>query len=64
MKSGQLQINGLTAILNQHFQWNKARMDCFVGILVALMGVGTQLALAFPRLGADTAALPSDATVF
>ena len=25
MKSGQLQINELATILNQHFQWNKAR---------------------------------------
>ena len=52
MKSGQLQINELTTILNQHFHWNKARMACFVGMLVALMGVGTvnltQLALIFP----------------
>lgn len=52
MKSGQLQINELTTILNQHFQWNKARMDCFAGMLVALMGVNTvnltQLALTFP----------------
>jgi Transposase DDE domain len=52
MKSGQLQINELTTILNQHFQWNKARMACFVGMLIALMGVNTvnltQLALSFP----------------
>jgi Transposase DDE domain len=52
MKSGKLQINELTGILNQHFQWNKARMGCFVGMLVALMGVNTvnltQLALTFP----------------
>jgi hypothetical protein len=52
MKSGQLQINELTTILNQHFHWNKARMACFVGMLIALMGVGTvnltQLALTFP----------------
>jgi Transposase DDE domain len=52
MKSSQLQINELMTILNQHFQWNKARMACFVGMLIALMGVGTvnltQLALTFP----------------
>ncbi len=52
MKSGQLQINELTTILNQHFHWNKAKMACFVGMLIALMGVGTvnltQLALTFP----------------
>lgn len=52
MKSGKLQINELTTILNEHFQWNKARMDCFVGMLVSLMGVSTvnltQLALTFP----------------
>jgi hypothetical protein len=52
MKSGQLQINELTTILNQHFHWNKARMACFVGMLIALMSVTTvnltQLALTFP----------------
>jgi hypothetical protein len=26
MKSGKLQINELTTILNEHFQWNKARV--------------------------------------
>ena len=55
MKSGKLQINELATILNEHFQWNKARMDCFVGMLVALMGVSTvnltQLALIFPSRG-------------
>jgi hypothetical protein len=39
MDNGQLQINELTTILNEHFQWNKARMDCFVGMLGALMAV-------------------------
>jgi hypothetical protein len=52
MKSGQLQINELVTILNEHFQWNKARMVCFVGLLISLMGVGTvnlaQLAMIFP----------------
>jgi hypothetical protein len=52
MRSGKSQINELATILNQHFQWNKARMACFVGMLVALMGVNTvnltQLALTFP----------------
>ncbi len=52
MNNGQLQINELTAILNEHFHWNKARMGCFVGMLIALMVVGTvnltQLALFFP----------------
>jgi hypothetical protein len=33
MNSGQLQINELTTILNEHFHWNKARMNCFVGML-------------------------------
>jgi hypothetical protein len=54
MNSGQLQTDGLTAILNQHFQWDKTRMDCCVGMSVALMGVGTanlaQLALSLPCL--------------
>lgn len=52
MNNGHLQINELTAILNEHFHWNKARMNCFVGMLIALMAVGTvnltQLALFFP----------------
>ncbi len=52
MNHGQLQINELTAILTEHFQWNKARIACFVGMLIALMAVGTvnltQLALVFP----------------
>ena len=41
MNNGQLQINELTAILNEHFHWNKARMGCFVGMLIALIVVGT-----------------------
>ncbi|MBE8232210.1 MAG: hypothetical protein HAW67_00645 [Endozoicomonadaceae bacterium] len=52
MNNGQLQINELTAILNEHFHWNKARMGCFVGMLIALMVASTvnltQLALFFP----------------
>jgi hypothetical protein len=23
-------------MLNQHFQWNKARMDCLIGMVIAL----------------------------
>ena len=52
MNNGQLQINELITILNEHFHWNKARMNCFVGMLVALMATGTvnltQLVLFFP----------------
>jgi hypothetical protein len=52
MKSGQLQINELSNILNEHFHWHKARLDCFVGMLLALMAVSTvnltQLAVSFP----------------
>ncbi len=52
MNHGQLQISELTAILTEHFQWNKARIACFVGMLIALMVVGTvnltQRALVFP----------------
>jgi len=52
MNYGQLQINELTVILNEHFQWNKAKMSCFVGMLLAIMMAGTvnltQLALFFP----------------
>jgi hypothetical protein len=68
MKSGKLQINELATILNQHFQWNKARMACFVGMLVALMGVNTvnltQLALTFPSRAPDPLTLSPDAMVF
>nr|MCH9697129.1 IS4 family transposase [Gammaproteobacteria bacterium] len=52
MNTNQLQINELTLILNEHFQWNKAKMACFVGMLTAIMVVSTvnltQLALFFP----------------
>jgi hypothetical protein len=37
MDSSKLQINELARILNQHFAWNKARMDCFVGMLIGLL---------------------------
>ncbi|NOS73697.1 MAG: IS4 family transposase [Methyloglobulus sp.] len=37
MESSKLQINELVTILNQHFAWNKARMDCFVGMLIGLL---------------------------
>jgi hypothetical protein len=52
MNKGQLQTNELSTILNEHFHWNKERMDCLVGMLVALMAVGTasltQLAIFYP----------------
>lgn len=52
MKSGELQINELRTILNEHFPWHKARLNCFVGMLLALMAVNTvnltPLALSFP----------------
>jgi hypothetical protein len=31
------QINELSKRLNQHFNWNKAKMDCFVGMLIGLL---------------------------
>jgi Transposase DDE domain len=31
------QINELSMRLNQHFNWNKAKMDCFVGMLIGLL---------------------------
>jgi hypothetical protein len=46
------QINELSATINQHFNWNKARMDCFIGMLLALFSTCsinlTELAIAFP----------------
>ena len=32
---------GLVAILNEHFDWNTARLKCFAGILLALLKVRT-----------------------
>ena len=32
---------GLADILNEHFNWNKARMNCFVGMLFALIQIRT-----------------------
>ena len=52
MKSSELQINELRGILNEHFHWHKARLDCFIGMLLALMAVNTvnlsHLAVSFP----------------
>lgn len=52
MNHGELQINELRDILNEHFDWHKARLNCFVGMLWALMAVNTvnltQLAVSFP----------------
>ncbi len=52
MNTQQLHINELTLILNEHFHWNRAKMTCFVGMLLAMMAASTvnltQLALFFP----------------
>jgi hypothetical protein len=46
------QINELSIMINQTFNWNKARMDCLVGMLIALLSTRsmnlTELAIAFP----------------
>lgn len=46
------QIEALSGLLNPHFNWNKARMDCFVGMLISLLKIRsvnlTELATAFP----------------
>jgi len=46
------QINELSAMINQTFHWNKARIDCLVGMLIALLSTRhmnlTELAIAFP----------------
>ena len=46
------QIDELTTTLNLYFQWNKARMDCFVGMLIGLLKLRTinltELAMGFP----------------
>jgi len=47
-------IQELTKLLNLHFNWNKASMDCFVGMLIGLLKLRTvnltELATAFPSL--------------
>jgi hypothetical protein len=47
------QINELSALINKTFDWNKARMDCLVGMLIALLRTRsmnlTELAMAFPN---------------
>ena len=46
------QINELSAMINQTFHWNKARIDCLVGMLIALLSTRSinlaELAIAFP----------------
>jgi hypothetical protein len=46
------QILELSKVLNQTFNWNKARMDCFVGMLIGLLKLRsinlTELATGFP----------------
>jgi len=68
MKHGQLQINELTDIITEHFQRNKARIACFVGMLIDLMVAGianlTQLAQVFPWPGTDFMTLPTDTATF
>ena len=34
-------INELTDILHEYFPWNKARLSCFAGMLIALFAVRT-----------------------
>lgn len=45
------QINELSSILNQYLNWNKARMDCFVNMLIAVLKIRTinlaEIAMAF-----------------
>ena len=45
------QVNELSKMLNQHFNWHKAKMDCLVGMLIALLNTRnvnlTQLAVSF-----------------
>ncbi|MFZ4790270.1 MAG: hypothetical protein ACOYMW_05150 [Candidatus Competibacteraceae bacterium] len=45
-------IAELTNMLNLYFQWNKARMDCFVGMLIGLLKLRSvnlaELAMGFP----------------
>jgi hypothetical protein len=47
------QINELSALINKTFDWNKARLDCLVGMLIALLRTRsmnlTELAMAFPN---------------
>lgn len=51
-RTRNMEVNELSAILNGYFQWNKARMSCFVGMLLALIKVRTvnltEIACGFP----------------
>jgi hypothetical protein len=46
------QINELSVILNQHFKWNKAKIECFCGMQIGLIKARsinlTRIANAFP----------------
>jgi Transposase DDE domain len=46
------QVSELSARLNQHFNWNKAKMDCFTGALIGLLKTRSvnlaEIATAFP----------------
>jgi len=41
MDNSKLPTNELAGLLNQHFSWNKARMDCFVGMSIGLLKTRT-----------------------
>ena len=36
-----MNTNELASILNGYFSWNKSRMECFAGMLIALIKVRT-----------------------
>ena len=46
------QISELSTKLNQHFDWNKAKMDCFASMLIGLFKIRSvnlaEIAIAFP----------------
>ena len=47
------QVNELSVMLNQTFNWNKARIDCFSGMLIGLLKVKSinlaEISMAFPN---------------
>jgi hypothetical protein len=46
----QMGTNELVTILNGYFGWNKARMKCFAGMLIALIKVRTVNLIELPVL--------------
>lgn len=56
-----MEINELRDMLNQNFSWNKARMACFVGLLISLIkvrSVNLELACGFESTAKYSCIIP------